>query len=252
MALSPGYNNLQMSQVFQFAESSPKTRATGKTWKSCKKGRAKASANVVTNESEGSPHCGQPHCQEDVPELTDPGAQRHRPLSQRITTVQDNDDELNPFALTLPPLLPHILEGPEDFASPPLTPKQSYPALTPSHCPYADGTMAYRVGDKHKNTKDKNYSMSTGTTSLRHHLIREHLKLWVTACDKLNTLIKGNGMKAAKKFQKATGMTTPIGVSCSDTSSIPEFSRDAFIDAIVKWIIANDRSINIIECPQLR
>ncbi|KAK0480802.1 hypothetical protein IW261DRAFT_1419138 [Armillaria novae-zelandiae] len=76
------------------------------------------------------------------------------------------------------------------------------------------------AGDKHKNTKDKNYSMT---------------------CGKLNTLIKGNGMKAAEKFQKATGMTTPIGVSCSDTSSIPEFSRDAFIDAIVEWIIADDQ-----------
>ncbi|KAK0219219.1 hypothetical protein IW262DRAFT_1462862 [Armillaria fumosa] len=160
--------------------------------------------------------------------------------------LHEDDDELNPFTPTLPPLLPHILEGPYDFVSPPSTPSQSQPALTPSRCQYADGATAYRfihfeelsviallpddllsspspslaspllssthvsvsplssakechdaddvwpfyveegdhqicklcqVGDKHKNAKDKTYSMSTGSTSLCHHLIREHLKL---------------------------------------------------------------------------
>ncbi|KAK0460198.1 uncharacterized protein EV420DRAFT_1641527 [Desarmillaria tabescens] len=229
-------------------------------------------------------------------------------LNIRITTVQDDDDELNPFAPTLPPSSPHILEGPYDFVSPPSTPSRSHSASPPSRRS-ADGATTYRfvhfeepsitpsspedslssplpslasplsspasisvsplssakerrdaddvwpfymegdrricklcqAGDKHKNAKDKTYSMSTGTTSLRHHLIREHLKLWVTACDRLGTLIKGNGTKAAEKFRKANGMTMPSDASCSDTSSIPEFSHDAFIDAIIEWIIADDQ-----------
>ncbi|KAK0231708.1 hypothetical protein EDD85DRAFT_956518 [Armillaria nabsnona] len=57
------------------------------------------------------------------------------------------------------------------------------------------------TGDKRKNAKDKTYQMSTGTTPLRHHLLREHLKLWVIACDRLNVLIKGNGTKPAEQFQ---------------------------------------------------
>ncbi len=68
--------------------------------------------------------------------------------------------------------------------------------------------------------------------------------MWVSTCDKLNTLIKGNGTKAAEKFQKANGMATPSDTSCSDISSVPKFSHDVFIDAIVEWIIANDQVCN--------
>ncbi|PBL01513.1 hypothetical protein ARMGADRAFT_1025206 [Armillaria gallica] len=93
-----------------------------------------------------------------------------------------------------------------------------------------------QISNKYKNTKKNTYSINTGTTSLHHYLIREHLKL-------LNTLIKSNGTKAAEKFRKANGMATPSDTSCSNISSVLKFSHDAFINVIVEWIIANDQVI---------
>ncbi|KAK0449365.1 hypothetical protein EV421DRAFT_1732636 [Armillaria borealis] len=245
--------------------SEPRSNSTTcATRKSHKKAGPTTSTNVVPEESEGSPRHGQPHHQEDPSELAVPDAQVRIPVSQCMTTVQEDNEEINLFAPTLPSSSPHILEGPYDFVSPLSTPSHLHSALMPS-CPSAGGATAYRfvhfeepsvkpsspaeslslsspslasappspasvsmsplssakdqrdadnvwpfyleegdrqvcklcwAGDKHKNAKEKTYSMSTGTTSLRHHLIREYLKL-------LNTSIKGNGTKAAEKFRKA-------------------------------------------------
>ncbi|PBK85478.1 hypothetical protein ARMGADRAFT_556216 [Armillaria gallica] len=56
-------------------------------------------------------------------------------------------------------------------------------------------------GDKRKkNGKDKIYSIKTGTTGLRYHLMKDHLQLWVSACDKMGVSVKGAGIKAAERF----------------------------------------------------
>ncbi|KAK0215915.1 hypothetical protein EDD85DRAFT_962584 [Armillaria nabsnona] len=111
--------------------------------KSRKKAGPKTLTNVVPEESKGSPHRGQPHHQEDPSELAVPDAQVRIPLSQRMTTIQEDDEEINPFVPTLPSSSPHILEGPYDFVSPPSTPSHLPSALTPSR-PSAGGAMAYR------------------------------------------------------------------------------------------------------------
>ncbi len=103
------------------------------------------------------------------------------------------------------------------------------------------------MGNKQKNTKDKTYQMSTGTTPLHHHLLREYLKLWVIACNRLNMLIKGNGTKPAKQFRQANSMVTAAtSPETSASTFVPQFSQEAFIDAIIEWIIADDQVWNLV------
>ncbi len=97
--------------------------------------------------------------------------------------------------------------------------------------------------------------------------------------------VKGAGIKAAAKFQHENGAGIKAAAKVSawercfwiqrgaryllGSFAVPEYSHDAFVDAIVEWIIADDQvwrpslmlfvcwtfsfqSINVIECPQLR
>ncbi len=99
------------------------------------------------------------------------------------------------------------------------------------------------AGDKHKkNSKDKTYSIKTSTTGLQYHLIKEHLRLWVSACDKMGVSVKGAGIKAAAKFQRENGASEfKEGLLSAGSFAVPEYSHDAFVDAIVEWIIVDDQ-----------
>ncbi|KAK0245065.1 hypothetical protein EDD85DRAFT_943469 [Armillaria nabsnona] len=99
-------------------------------------------------------------------------------------------------------------------------------------------------GDKHKkNGKDKVYSIKTGMTGLQYHLIKDHLWLWVSACDKMGVLVKGVGIRAAERFWCENSIAKFKEGPLSVDFTIPNYSHEAFVDAIVKWIIADDQSI---------
>ncbi|KAK0186795.1 hypothetical protein F5146DRAFT_1004859 [Armillaria mellea] len=74
-------------------------------------------------------------------------------------------------------------------------------------------------GDKHKkNSKDKIYSIKTGTT------------------------VKGAGIKAAERFQHENSTKFKEGPLSTDSFTVPNYSYEAFVDAIVEWIITDDQS----------
>ncbi|KAK0445280.1 uncharacterized protein EV420DRAFT_1648418 [Desarmillaria tabescens] len=117
---------------------------------------------------------------------------------------------------------------------------QSLSSSDSSGLPSSEGDS--HVCDKHKkNGKDKIYSVKTGMTGLQYHLIKDHLQLWVSACDKMGVLVKGAGIKAAERFhcQNGTARLTEEPLP-ADSFVILEYSHDAFVDAIIEWIIVDD------------
>jgi len=84
------------------------------------------------------------------------------------------------------------------------------------------------------------YALKTGTTVLRTHLCNEHLGPWVEGCDKFNIPIVAQTFQArVDEYRKQNGSTQ----ARTEDPTLPTraYSREAFIDAIVEWIVADDQ-----------
>ena len=88
----------------------------------------------------------------------------------------------------------------------------------------------------------KTFSLTTGSSNLREHLVDCHHDEWVKSCLDLGLTIKGKDGMAAKAVYEAEHLggylTNPSLVLSEDC---PRFSREAFIDGLIEWIIANDQ-----------
>ncbi|PBK79134.1 hypothetical protein ARMGADRAFT_951249, partial [Armillaria gallica] len=77
---------------------------------------------------------------------------------------------------------------------------------------------------------------------------------WVAVCDKLKIKITADAAEAVvAAYRESQGQghkNTPS--MASNVEGIPAFSLEAFIDALVAFIAANDQSFNVIESPELR
>ncbi len=92
----------------------------------------------------------------------------------------------------------------------------------------------------------KSTSFSRSTTSMsnwRRHLLTKHLGLWVEVCDRLKVKITADnaeGPVAAYRESKGQGSrqnsALPDGID-----EVPGFSLEAFIDALVAFIVSNDQ-----------
>jgi len=86
----------------------------------------------------------------------------------------------------------------------------------------------------------KCYGKGTGTSVLRKHLADAHIDIWVSGCDKLKISIRAKEVLQAvatyriKMGQETFTPTQPTG---------PEFSKEAFVDAIAEFIVADDQVI---------
>ncbi|KAJ7853951.1 hypothetical protein B0H14DRAFT_3136693 [Mycena olivaceomarginata] len=97
------------------------------------------------------------------------------------------------------------------------------------------------------------FAKLTSTGVLRKHLYEHHIDAWVEACDQLKIPIKA---KEAARFVDAyrvrkhqkTGNTSNSEPGKKRTP----FSQEAFVDAIVEFIVSDDQSINVVENEQLR
>jgi len=82
--------------------------------------------------------------------------------------------------------------------------------------------------------------MTTSTGSLRNHLLRDHIDEWITSCDKLKIKCQGgpNVQEKLDSWRQACG-----GDRSNQTkeSARKTFSNEAFVDAIVEFIIADDQ-----------
>ncbi|KAJ7936657.1 hypothetical protein B0H13DRAFT_1469856, partial [Mycena leptocephala] len=102
-------------------------------------------------------------------------------------------------------------------------------------------------------TGSTKFSRTTSSGVLRKHLYEHHVDAWVEGCDKLKIPIKAKEAAShvdayrVRKHQK-TGATSNSEPGKKRTP----FSQEAFVDAIVEFIVGDDQSINIVENEQLR
>jgi hypothetical protein len=73
------------------------------------------------------------------------------------------------------------------------------------------------------------FGMKTATGTLRRHLIECHLDAWIDRCDKLGIKIK------AKMAIRA------IDEARSSSSARIEFTKEALVDALAAFIVADDQ-----------
>ena len=93
------------------------------------------------------------------------------------------------------------------------------------------------------------FSENTGHSALQRHLVTHHCDEWVTKCDANNWKIKAGGDEVLMPVEAAH---VHLGTSgASGTSSVPSFTKDNFINAIVEFFCSADVSFNTIENQQL-
>jgi len=97
------------------------------------------------------------------------------------------------------------------------------------------------TGNSH--VKVQPFKNTTGTTVLRAHLANEHIENWVETCDKFKISITAQvAQKAVNAYRQRRGQ--PQEASSRSEGPVPhvrEYSREAFVDAIVEWIVADDQ-----------
>lgn len=92
--------------------------------------------------------------------------------------------------------------------------------------------QAHAVDDDHTIA---GFGSTTGTGTLQRHLFENHIDAWVTACDNLNIEITAQeAQDAIEKYRNLPPKTTL-------EDSRPEYSKSAFIDALVEFIVADDQ-----------
>lgn len=86
------------------------------------------------------------------------------------------------------------------------------------------------------------YSGGTSTTGLRNHLATEHLEEWVDSCGQFNIKISGKEAKVlvANLWQRCGEHVQEPAVPGEWQGRQP-YSNEAFIDAIVAWIVGDDQ-----------
>jgi hypothetical protein len=78
------------------------------------------------------------------------------------------------------------------------------------------------------------FAIKTSTSNLRKHLFTSHIGEWITACENLNlSITAAAAIEAIRKFRKEPA-TTPL------ESERPQYSKEAFIDAIVEFVVGDD------------
>ena len=92
--------------------------------------------------------------------------------------------------------------------------------------------------DPRKNIKC--YGKGTRTSVLRKHLADAHIDIWVSGCDKLKISICAKEvLQAVANYRTKTGQETFMPTQPAG----PEFSKEAFVDAIAEFIVADDQVI---------
>ncbi|KAJ7833431.1 hypothetical protein B0H14DRAFT_3142591, partial [Mycena olivaceomarginata] len=97
------------------------------------------------------------------------------------------------------------------------------------------------------------FAKLTSTGVLRKHLYEHHIDAWVEGCDQLKIPIKA---KEAARFVDTYHMRKHQKTGNTSNSEPGKerrpFSQEAFVDAIVEFIVGDDQSINVVENEQLR
>ena len=80
-----------------------------------------------------------------------------------------------------------------------------------------------------------NFGLTTSTSNLRKHLFTDHIREWITACESLKIPITAvAAVEAIREFCKEPATT-------SLESERLQYSKEAFIDAIVDFVAGDDQ-----------
>ncbi|KAK6991690.1 hypothetical protein R3P38DRAFT_3227535 [Favolaschia claudopus] len=91
------------------------------------------------------------------------------------------------------------------------------------------------------------------TDVLRKHIYTEHPNEWITGCARLNIQIIANeAQPAIQEYKRRQGHLSSNAEAAAQIKGRRLFSHEAFVDAIVEFIVGDDQSLRVIECPQLR
>ena len=82
------------------------------------------------------------------------------------------------------------------------------------------------------------FGRSTSVSILRKHLYKNHIEQWVTTCDDLKIPI------TAKSAEEPVRIFRKEPVPTSLQAERPTYSKEAFIDAIVDFIVGDDQVCN--------
>lgn len=105
----------------------------------------------------------------------------------------------------------------------------------------------------HIHTTDESYFIlqyqpSTGTDILQKHLYTYHVDAWVEGCDKFGIEITAQkAQHAVDQYRQDTGSQTTATGGQAKTKTGPAskpYSPEAFIDALVEWIVADNQVIS--------
>ncbi|KAH9015354.1 hypothetical protein EDB85DRAFT_2156756 [Lactarius pseudohatsudake] len=88
------------------------------------------------------------------------------------------------------------------------------------------------------------YSKNTGNSNLRCHLSKQHTKVYDDAISKY-----GWSYKLSTQSEDPSRHQNNRKLRNQD---IPSFSPGSFLDHLVRFIVADDQSIRVIECPEFR
>ncbi|KAJ6576013.1 hypothetical protein DFH09DRAFT_914990, partial [Mycena vulgaris] len=102
-------------------------------------------------------------------------------------------------------------------------------------------------------TKSTTFAMTTSSGVLRKHLYEHHLEAWVEGCDKLKYTIKARKtLQYVDAYRARKAGKTGTAPNPEPDKNRQEFSQEAFVDALVEFIVGDDQSINVVENAQLR
>jgi hypothetical protein len=83
--------------------------------------------------------------------------------------------------------------------------------------------------------KISTFGHSTSVSTLRKHLYKNHIEQWVTACDDLKIPITAKGAEEPVRIFRKEPASTSI------ESERPTYSKEAFVDAIVDFVVGDDQ-----------
>ncbi|KAK7040966.1 hypothetical protein R3P38DRAFT_2768385 [Favolaschia claudopus] len=86
------------------------------------------------------------------------------------------------------------------------------------------------------------FGPNTSTGILRRHLYEHHLAAWVNGCDQLKITIKSEeALKVVNAYRAKQNSSTDNDPTADSEKPRPAFSKEAFVDAIVEWIVSDDQ-----------
>jgi hypothetical protein len=88
--------------------------------------------------------------------------------------------------------------------------------------------------------KASKFSLKTGTGVLRRHLFEHHADTWIEGCDKLHIPITAkDAQRVVVDYRKRKGQASTN--STEQSKSGRPFSQEAFVDAIIEFVVADDQ-----------